>query len=105
MTQVPTIGRVVIYRSRLGHYSVPAVVTATQETLWPEGVERGDVPALSSPLHVHLHVLTPGRKSSYAEHDVPLDESGETPGSWSWPVMRGVAGTGRSQDELRGTAR
>jgi hypothetical protein len=57
----PTIGRIVIYRSRTGQYDVPAIVTATTETLNPKGVEAGHVPALSSEDHVHLTVLTPGK--------------------------------------------
>jgi hypothetical protein len=57
----PTIGRIVIYRSRTGSYSVPAIVTATTETLNPQGVAAGHVPALSSDEHVHLTVFTPGR--------------------------------------------
>jgi hypothetical protein len=54
------IGRIVIYRSRTGDYDVPAIITATQTTLNPKGVEAGHVPALSSPQHVHLTVFTPG---------------------------------------------
>lgn len=79
-----TIGRIVVYRSRTGNYSVPAMVTATVDSLADVGVrrvaaavrdpsstaghitvfedsggERG-VPPLSSPSHVHLAVLTPG---------------------------------------------
>ena len=85
---LPTVGRMVLYRSRTGAYVVPAFVTATTTTLNPAGVEaygswcverdeyeamdgaqrlahgfapapRG-VPGLTSDLHVHLHVLTPG---------------------------------------------
>lgn len=72
--QVPTIGRIVIYRSRTGRYDVPAIVTATVETLDPQGVElylategvKG-VPPLDSPEHVHLTVLTPGIPGFRAE--------------------------------------
>lgn len=63
----PTIGRIVIYRSRTGNYDVPAIVTCTAYTLAPVGVEmwhasNGEkgVPPLSSPEHLHLAVLTPG---------------------------------------------
>lgn len=85
----PTIGRIVLYRSRTGNYTVPAMITATKETLAPAGVEawresvearerfehadeehraaRGGelpplrgVPPLSSDMHVHLAVFTPG---------------------------------------------
>lgn len=105
--QSPTIGRIVIYRSRTGDYDVPAIVTATQETLNPKGVEAGFVPALSSEDHVHLTVFTPGmpgmRRSAedfkvesehgvsenvagcYQEWDIPFVAEG-SPGSWRWPV-------------------
>lgn len=100
---VPTIGRIVMYRSKTANYVLPAMVTATMETLWPEGVETGQVPALSSPLHVHLQVFTPGIAESYPEHDVPFFElapvsarsspaEGEyemLPGSWAWPPRVG----------------
>lgn len=61
------IGRVVIYRSRTGEYDIPAVVTATVDTLNPKGVEawrssdgKKGVPPLGSDTQVHLTVLTPG---------------------------------------------
>jgi hypothetical protein len=57
----PTIGRIVIYRSRTGDYDVPAIVTATTATLNAKGVELGHVPPLSGEEHVHLTVLTPGK--------------------------------------------
>lgn len=70
----PTIGRIVTYRSRTGRYDVPAVVTATQDTLDPAGVEaherssgRSGVPSLSSPNHVHLTVFTPGLPGQRAD--------------------------------------
>lgn len=104
----PTIARMVVYRSKTGKYVVPAVVSATQETLFRLGVEEGNLPDLSSPTHVHLTVFTPGIQGrvnsttsaeelgrlqarstpaggSYQEWDVPYDETGEAPGSWSWP--------------------
>lgn len=59
----PTIGRIVIYRSRTGDYDVPAIVTATSETLNRKGVEAGYVPDLASDQHVHLTVFTPGTPS------------------------------------------
>lgn len=64
----PTIGRIVIYRSRTGSYSVPAIVNATPESLNPEGVAAGHVPPLPElgddgerRFPVHLTVFTPGR--------------------------------------------
>lgn len=56
----PQIGRIVLYRSRTGAYTVPAMITATVDTLNPKGVEAGHIPALSSPWHVHLTVFSPG---------------------------------------------
>lgn len=89
----PSIGRIVTYRSKTGNYDVPAIVTATADSLWSEGVERGDVPPLDSPEHVHLHVLTPGAQGSYQEFNVPSADvvadglNYETPParSWRWP--------------------
>lgn len=89
----PSIGRVVIYRSKVGEYDVPAIITATQETLHPEGVElfresggSDGVPPLSSPDHVHLTVLTPGLSSS--EPPKPLDANmGGTYREWNVPMF------------------
>jgi hypothetical protein len=111
--QRPTIGRVVIYRSRTGDYSVPAIITATTETLNAKGVELGHVPALDSDEHVHLTVLTPGKpgmrrgardflvdseepisenvSGCYQEWNIPLcPASGkqQAAGTWSWPDRR-----------------
>jgi hypothetical protein len=110
--QAPSIGRIVIYRSRTGDYDVPAIITATQETLNAKGVELGHVPDLSSPQHVHLTVFTPGKpgmrrdaddfkvesphgrgenvSGCYQEWDIPLNDpaAAVAPGSWRWPVMR-----------------
>jgi hypothetical protein len=110
--QAPTIGRIVIYRSRTGDYDVPAVVTATAETLNQEGVELGHVPALTSIQNVHLTVLTPGKPGmrrgakdfktesahgrsenvagTYQEWDIApaADYSAPEPGTWRWPEIR-----------------
>src|SRR5215471_4856507 len=59
--QRPTICRMVVYRSRTGNYSVPAVVNCTSDSIYPPGVEAGFVPPLSGPMNVHLTVFTPGR--------------------------------------------
>lgn len=103
----PTIGRIVIYRSRTGDYDVPAIVNCTVATLSPKGVELGHVPALTDPWHVHLTVLTPGRPGlrrdatdfavesehgrsenvagTYQEWDIG---PGDGPGQWRWPQIR-----------------
>lgn len=80
----PTVGRIVHYRSRTGNYTLPAVVTCTSESLYDPGVARGDLPPLTNELSIHLHVMTPGEKVSYQEHDVQFDED-EGPGTWRWP--------------------
>lgn len=56
----PTIGRIVIYRSRTGDYDVPAIINATAETLNRKGVEAGYIPDLSAHGNVHLTVFSPG---------------------------------------------
>jgi hypothetical protein len=99
----PTIGRIVIYRSHIGDYDLPAIVTATVETPNRADVEKGYVPELSSAEHVHLTVFTPavpGVGSIYQGWDVPpaapvegkgFIESQATPagepgpGTWRWP--------------------
>lgn len=104
-----TIGRIVIYRSRTGDYDVPAIVTATLDTLNRKGVDLGHVPPLSSAENVHLTVFTPGKPGKrreaddfkvesahgrsenvagcYQEWDIPpAAETGEPgPGTWRWP--------------------
>lgn len=105
---LPTLCRIVRYRSRTAKYSLAAIVTADVTTLFREGVAAGNIPDLTDETHVHLTVFTPGfagrinpstdpdmaaamvAKStpaggSYQEWDVAEDQSGETPGTWSWP--------------------
>lgn len=85
---VPTLGRIVLYKSRgATGYVVPAVVTATADTLEPEGVATGQVWPIEGDRNVHLHVLTPGNKVQYQEANVPQasDPSDPEPGSWFWP--------------------
>lgn len=64
----PTIGRIVIYRSRTGNYDIPAIVNCTTTSIARKGLEAYEatdgklgVPPLSSDTHVHLTVLTPGK--------------------------------------------
>lgn len=54
------LGQTVLFRSRTGAWTAPAVVTATQESLNRDNVTAGHVPDLTDPLNVHLTVLTPG---------------------------------------------
>lgn len=56
----PTLGRIVLFRSRTGDYDVPAIITATKASLNPKGVKAGAVPKLDSDQHLHLTVFTPG---------------------------------------------
>lgn len=100
----PTIGRIVVYRSRTGAYDVPAIVNCTTATINPRGVDAGHVPPLSSDEHVHLTVLTPGMPGLREGADDFLAESphgrsenvagtyqewdigpGDGPGQWRWP--------------------
>lgn len=78
-------GRIVHYFAKTRGYTLAAVVTATQESLDPEGVAMGHVPPLSSADHVHLHVLTPGAQGDYQEFNVPFSDENE-PGTWNWPA-------------------
>ena len=56
----PSIGRIVIYRSKTGAYSLPAMVTATVASLNQDNVAKGRIADLTNSLHVHLAVFTPG---------------------------------------------
>jgi hypothetical protein len=115
IVDTPTIGCLVIYRSRTGDYDVPAIVNCTMATINQKGVDAGHVPPLSSPLAVHLTVLTPGKPGMrrdagdfkvesehgrsenvagcYQEWDIPPNElvdhpeGGDqpAPGTWRWP--------------------
>jgi hypothetical protein len=110
----PTLGRVVHYRSKTGRYTLAADVIGTVNSLAPEGVAAGFVPALSTSEHVHLLVKTPGlpgnrlpdtdpaitadpKGGTYVEHNIPFwdpaslvkDEAwspeDQPAGSWTWP--------------------
>lgn len=117
----PTIGRIVLYRSRTGLYTVPAIVAATEDTLaqsgiaaWVRSGRTAGTPPLSSALHVHLVVCTPGiprcgmnmpkealalmhedvmpsenMAGTYQEWDVAFDggdqDVEQEPCSWRWP--------------------
>lgn len=81
----PTLTRAVLYRSRTGSYTVPAVVTCTARSLNPAGVEAGHLPPLSSEQHVHLTVFTPGKPGLRAQASDFVVESQQ-------PVSENVAG-------------
>ncbi|MFC7591012.1 hypothetical protein ACFQYP_64790 [Nonomuraea antimicrobica] len=79
----PQLADNVIYRGRDGLQAPrAAIVTATADSLDVRGVEAGEVPALTSPAHVHLHVLTPSPAGFFVEFDVP---PGQGPGQWHHP--------------------
>ena len=82
----PTIGRVVWYRSKHGELIVPAIITATPESL--TDVDRGHVPELAEGT-VHLVILHP--TGVYPEQGVPQFEGKpdeQEAGSWMWPVIQ-----------------
>jgi hypothetical protein len=111
----PTIGRIVIYRSRTGDYDCPAIVAGTIDTLNQKNVDAGLLPGCSSSTNVHLVVFTPGPPGKrataedfkvpaphgiaenvggvYQEWDIPQAKPlvGEDiePGSWRWPKVVG----------------
>lgn len=105
-----TITRAVVYRSKTGKYDLPAVVTATVDTLDPAGVAAGHVPELTAANRVHLTVFTCGKQGtaregnevnneaaggSYQEFNIPQFVEPETgaedeaveivAGTWRWP--------------------
>lgn len=65
----PTIGRIVHYRSRTGKYTVPAIITATKDSIVEENVEKGYIEGLSDENCVHLSVFTPGKPGKRADAD------------------------------------
>jgi len=81
----PNLGDIVLYRGRYGlHAMRAAIVSCTTESLMHEGVAAGEIPALSSSSHVHLHVLTPSEKQILMEYNVPLATGpGVRPGEWT----------------------
>lgn len=104
--QIPTLGRIVWYRSRTGNYTVPALVNCTVNSIYQPGVDAGFVPPLTDDLHVHLTVFSPGQigkrvgadnfinkskypvsenvSGCYQEWDIEYDELAG-PGTWCWP--------------------
>lgn len=92
----PTLARIVHYRGNRGLQTMrAAIVTATIDSLDLTGVERGDVPALTDDMHVHLWVWTPAvsgpnaAAGGFGEFDIPYGGPGPeiAPGTWTWPVI------------------
>lgn len=106
--QVPTIGRVVIYSSKVGDgITSPAMVLRTRATTnldvidrWgPEPEERVSVTDDSVhltaarpdnvvrelPDDMHVDLVVHGLGKDYREYCVPYDADG-APGTWSWPA-------------------
>jgi hypothetical protein len=88
----PSIGRIVIYRSRTGEYDVPAIINCTTDSLNPKGVEAGHIPALSSDTHVHLTVFSPGKPGLRLGAQNFVKESAATFGDEQVPVSENVSG-------------
>lgn len=99
-TNMPSPGRMVFYRGRLGVKAVnPATIVTTVDNLEAAAVDAGDAPALASPMHVHLRVLSCGEAGGYTEYNVPHVSLVEDPdmhdkwpegpatGTWAWPDL------------------
>ncbi|MEU8023693.1 hypothetical protein AB0B88_15910 [Micromonospora haikouensis] len=77
----PTLGRTVRYVGKHGiHATRAALVACTVDELDP----AGDAPALDSPMHAHLFVITPSGRGFFTEYNIPHDPGG-APGTWHWP--------------------
>jgi len=107
---VPTIGRIIIYRSRTGDYDCAAIISATRATLNVKNVEAGYIPNITDETNVHLTVFSAGKpgqgrtianaegdflvksehgysvntSGTYQEWDVAFDPDGG-PCTWRWP--------------------
>jgi hypothetical protein len=83
----PSIGRIVHYRSKTGNYIMPAMIIATQDSLWAAGVEKGDVDPITDPTNVHLLCFTTGKQIQYQEFNVPQVPGPDRmiPQTWWWP--------------------
>ncbi len=83
----PTIGRIVLYRGKLGMHAMrAALISCTVDTLEPDGVAGGMIQSLNDQDHVHLHVFTPSSLGFFVEYNVPLATGSEIqPGEWAWP--------------------
>lgn len=67
LPQKPSLGRIVLFRSKTGRWTAPAIVTAVTESLFQPNVDAGHLHPLSSDTHVHLTVFTPGIQGHVSE--------------------------------------
>lgn len=90
----PTIGRVVLYRSRTGNYTVPAIITATTDSLYQPNVDAGHIAGLTDEQHVHLSALTPGKPGTRGSENVDM----LVPDSDARPIRPNIAGLYQEDD-------
>jgi hypothetical protein len=86
---LPTLGRIVHYRGKLGVQAMRAAVVVMD---WESWKRDGDVAALDSPSHVHLRVFSPSDEGGFTEYNVPyfgeelFEWQSIPPGTWTWPA-------------------
>lgn len=83
----PTLSDKVIYVAKVDlQVERAAIVSCTLRALLGMGEMGKDLPAISSAMHVHLHVFAFSKTSPvYLDWDVPFSPTKE-PGTWHWPV-------------------
>lgn len=107
-TRPPRLGATVLYRSRTGTYTMPALISATTASLYQPNVDAGHVAPLSSDTNVHLGVITcgiPGHVSArtldqhpeLADTDRPNMPAGGTFAEWDIPFWDPRTATGDGQ--------
>lgn len=95
MTPEPTLGDHVIYRHVSG-YDVPAIVTATHESIEASDTTTREIRPLTDAKHLHLTVFTAAtvseRGCEKARDVAPAGERAETSwpplGTWRWPEAK-----------------
>lgn len=84
---LPTLGRIVHYRGKLGVQAMRAAIVVVDQASWGGG---GDLPALATQDQVHLWVFSPNELGGFMEYNVDQGEPGEDglipPGTWCWPA-------------------
>lgn len=102
------LGQTVLFRSRTGAWTAPAIVTATLDSLHRPNVDAGHVPPLTDGFNVHLTVLTPGIQghvsdTTAAEHpELVADDRPNKPAGGSfqeWDVPEWVPDDPETWDE------